>query len=259
MLTIFSFRTVAAKAGGPGEQPSSRCLLQSASPRILYGLGANVSLVRVAVRKDILRSISPARKYLTMGVKLVSILALVAVHSPLTSALLARDTLPAALQSCLQKTGAEVLYPGDQNYNALATPQNSNYQVHPGVIVIPASTQQIAATVKCVAAEKGDVKLSPRGGGHSYAAYSFAGQVVIDPGRMKGISVDGKKKEVTVQFGQTLGPMATAIGKKGYALPHGTCPTVGVAGHALGGGWGYASRKWGWLVDRSKSFNRLLQ
>lgn len=187
-----------------------------------------------------------------LGAKLVLLLALAAVHSPLISASPTSNTLPASLQSCLKKTGADILYPGDPDYNALSKPENSNYQAHPEVIVVPSSTKQVSLTVKCVAAENGNIKLSPRGGGHSYAAYSFAGQVVIDSSRMKGISIDRKKNEATVQFGQTLGPMATAIAKEGYALPHGTCPTVGVAGHALGGGWGYASRKWGWLVDRSK-------
>lgn len=180
------------------------------------------------------------------------LLALAAIHSPLTSASSTNNTLPVSLESCLNKSGANILYPGGPNYSALSKPQNSNYQAYPEVIVVPSSTKQVSAIIKCVAAEKGNIKLSPRGGGHSYAAYSFSGQIVIDSSRMKGISIDRKMNEATVQFGQALGPMATTIAKEGYALPHGTCPTVGVAGHALGGGWGYASRKWGWLVDRSK-------
>jgi FAD/FMN-containing dehydrogenase len=152
----------------------------------------------------------------------------------------------------LSKTGANILYPGNQKYNTLSKAQNSNYQSHPEVIVVPASTKQVAATVRCVAAEKGNIKLSPRGGGHSYAAYSLSGQVVLDSSNMRGVTFDDDKGEVTVQFGQTLGPLANAMGQKGYALPHGTCPGVGVAGHSLGGGWGFPSRKWGWLVDRSK-------
>jgi hypothetical protein len=33
------------------------------------------------------------------------------------------------------------------------------------------------------------------------------------------------------------------------ALPHGTCSGVGIAGHALHGGYGYGSRKWGLTLD----------
>ncbi|KAE8375745.1 hypothetical protein BDV26DRAFT_283220 [Aspergillus bertholletiae] len=158
--------------------------------------------------------------------------------------------IPISLQRCLNTTGASVVYPGNLNYNALSHPQNSNYEPHPGAIVIPKSSKEVAASVRCVAAEKGSVKLSVRGGGHGYAAYSFSGQVVIDSRGMTDINVNEEMEEVTVQFGQTLGPLAVAIGRKGYALPHGTCPGVGIAGHSLGGGWGFTSRKWGWLVDR---------
>ncbi|KAE8152340.1 FAD-binding domain-containing protein [Aspergillus avenaceus] len=185
-----------------------------------------------------------------MGTRSILGAILAAAQLPTLSALPAHDALPTTLQTCLGLTGAEIVYPNTQTYDSLSKPQNSNYQAHPQVIVIPGSTEEVAATVKCVSGENGNVKLSPRGGGHSYAAYSFSGEVVLDPGRMKGLSIDEGKKEVTVQFGQTLGPLATALGSKGYALPHGTCPTVGVAGHSMGGGWGFSSRKWGWLVDR---------
>ncbi|KAE8366565.1 hypothetical protein BDV27DRAFT_170702 [Aspergillus caelatus] len=158
--------------------------------------------------------------------------------------------LPVSLQQCLNNTGATVEYPGSLNYDALSRPQNANYQPHPKVIVIPTSSEEVASSVRCVGAEKGNVKLSTRGGGHSYAAYGFSGEVVIDSSQMLETSFDDDKMEVTVQFGQTLGPLAVAMGQKGYALPHGTCPGVGIAGHSLGGGYGFTSRKWGWLVDR---------
>jgi hypothetical protein len=50
--------------------------------------------------------------------------------------------------------------------------------------------------------------------------------------------------------GQRLGNVALALYAQGKrALPHGTCPGVGIAGHALHGGYGYASRKWGLTLD----------
>ncbi|KAA8649291.1 hypothetical protein EYZ11_011391 [Aspergillus tanneri] len=186
-----------------------------------------------------------------MAKLLTIILISVVVHFARVSALLGTDeVLPALLRTCLNNTGANVVYPGDARYHKLSYPQNANYQTHPEAIVIPALTEEVAATMRCMAAEKGNIKLSARGGGHSYAAYGYSGQVILDPSQMRAISFDDERREVTVQFGQTLGPLAMAMGRKGYALPHGTCPTVGVAGHSLGGGWGFPSRKWGWLVDR---------
>ncbi|KAA8645633.1 uncharacterized protein ATNIH1004_007052 [Aspergillus tanneri] len=66
---------------------------------------------------------------------------------------------------------------------------------------------------------------------------------------MRTITFDDTKQQATVQFGQTLGPLALVLGQRGYALPHGTCSGVGISGHSLGGGWGFTSRKWGWLLD----------
>ncbi|EAU37555.1 predicted protein [Aspergillus terreus NIH2624] len=166
-----------------------------------------------------------------------------------TASLQNDEALPDSLQSCLNATGSSVSYPGSAAYDALNKPQNANYSPQPGAITTPASSEEVSAIVKCVAAEEGRIKLSPRGGGHSYAAYSFSGHVVIDSSNMRDVTFDDETRQVTVQFGQTLGPFAEAMGRKGYALPHGTCPGVGVAGHSLGGGYGYTSRKWGWLVD----------
>lgn len=44
--------------------------------------------------------------------------------------------------------------------------------------------------------------------------------------------------------------MALAIYDQGRrALPHGTCPGVGIGGHATHGGYGYDSRLWGLALD----------
>lgn len=172
-----------------------------------------------------------------------------ALRSAETVMPLAQRDLSSALRDCLARTGAQLTYPSDDGYSDLAKPENTNYNAHPEVLVSPSSAAQVAATIKCVAAEKGNVKVSPRGGGHGYAAYSLAGQVILDSSKMKDTTFHQSAKQVTVGFGQTLGPLAKAMGEKGFALPHGTCPQVGVAGHSLGGGWGYASRKWGWLTD----------
>lgn len=66
---------------------------------------------------------------------------------------------------------------------------------------------------------------------------------------MKDLHIDASSSTVTVGMGITLGPLALAIGKQGYGLPHGTCTSIGIGGHSLGGGWGYSSRQWGWLMD----------
>lgn len=47
-----------------------------------------------------------------------------------------------------------------------------------------------------------------------------------------------------------LGNLALGIYDQGQrALPHGTCPGVGIGGHFTHGGYGYASRLWGLALD----------
>lgn len=50
--------------------------------------------------------------------------------------------------------------------------------------------------------------------------------------------------------GVRLGNLAVAIYNQSQrALPHGSCPGVGVGGHFTHGGYGYASRNWGLALD----------
>ncbi|CAK3922906.1 FAD FMN-containing dehydrogenase [Lecanosticta acicola] len=178
-----------------------------------------------------------------------------------------------ALKDCLAKAGARAIYPdsdadagadgsagsaGDGGGNgspAAGFPrsQNTNYHYTPAVVVQPTSAQEVAAVVQAVAQCAGaGFRLSSFGGGHGYASYALGGHdgyVIIDSSGMKKIHLDPVKKIVTADMGVRIGPLAQEIGKKGFGLPHGTCPSVGLAGHSLSGGWGFSSRKWGWLMD----------
>src|SRR5581483_10938998 len=49
--------------------------------------------------------------------------------------------------------------------------------------------------------------------------------------------------------GTHLGGVIQELGRIGYAIPTGTCPSVGVTGLALGGGIGFLTRKYGLTCD----------
>jgi hypothetical protein len=82
--------------------------------------------------------------------------------------------------------------------------------------------------------------VSPRAGGHSYAAYGLGGTngaLVIDLQRIKQVSVDASTGEAVIGTGSRLGDIALSLNNQGgRALPHGTCPYVGLGGHASFGG-----------------------
>ena len=100
-----------------------------------------------------------------------------------------------------------------------------------------------------------------RGGGHSYEAYGLGGGngwAVLDLRKFDSISIDKNAKTATVGAGVRLGSLALQLAQAGFALPHGTCSYVGVAGHSLGGGYGYASRNWGYLLDHISSMQVII-
>lgn len=162
-----------------------------------------------------------------------------------------------SLRSCLSSSGVEVSYPADSSFSTLDTQQNAALpQRKPGVFALPQNEGEVAAVVKCVAAENGSQKISPRSGGHSYTGYvlgSSDGWVVVDLQHLNAVDIDQNAKSARVGAGSRLGPTAKTLAAGGFALPHGTCPTVGVGGHGLGGGYGFTSFQWGYLMDHITS------
>lgn len=129
---------------------------------------------------------------------------------------------------------------------------NSRLPYTPAVIVLPTTTQHISDAVVC--AGKNGVKVQAKSGGHSYASFSSGGQsgsMVIDLESFQSISVDANGI-AKVGGGVRLGNLALGIyntNNAKRALPHGTCPGVGLGGHSTHGGFGYSSRAWGLTLD----------
>jgi hypothetical protein len=89
-----------------------------------------------------------------------------------------------------------------------------------------------------------------RSGDHNYEGYSVGNMVlVIDISRMNKIKVIEDRNIVKVQGGVRNREFYEAVSTLGYPLPGGSCPTVGVSGYILGGGWGYSSRYLGLGCD----------
>lgn len=101
--------------------------------------------------------------------------------------------------------------------------------------------------------KKAGTGIAPRGGGHSFEDYSLGGRdgvLVVDMAAFTRLSFNRASKTAIVGAGWRLGPLYLALWNAGkVTLPAGNCPTVGIAGHALGGGWGFTSRKFGLVSD----------
>ena len=73
-----------------------------------------------------------------------------------------------------------------------------------------------------------------------------------------GINYDAATGYVTVTPATSLYALHQALAAAGRGIPTGTCPSVGAAGHALGGGLGAQSRHAGLLCDALTSASVVL-
>ncbi|KAF5311543.1 hypothetical protein D9758_018766 [Tetrapyrgos nigripes] len=147
-------------------------------------------------------------------------------------------------------TGTNTLFPNSDGYASASQAYNRRFSRQPAAIAFPSTPQDVSAIVQAGAAN--GMKVVARGGGHSYIANGLGGEngtLVIDMSNMKAINIDSSANTVEIQTGNRLGDVATALNSAGRALPHGTCPYVGIGGHSAFGGYGFTSRQWGLALD----------
>jgi len=138
--------------------------------------------------------------------------------------------------------------PGDTGYAAAHQLFNPRWDsVQPAAVVRAANPNDIRAAI--LFARKYKLAFVPKSGGHSYVGASTVNRgMMLDLGAMRGISY--ADNIVTVNSGARLYDVHAFLDKYGRSLPTGTCPTVGVAGLALGGGIGIHTRTYGLTCDR---------
>lgn len=150
----------------------------------------------------------------------------------------------AALARQLQ---GSLVRPGDSGY-ALATQLfNPRFDgSHPAAVVYCASVSDVQRSVAFASGH--GLPIAARSGGHSYAGYSTGAGVVCDVSRMAAVSVraDGS---VLIGAGARLIDVYGGVAAHGVGIAAGSCPSVGIAGLALGGGLGVIGRKFGLTCD----------
>ncbi|MDX6619147.1 MAG: hypothetical protein QOK36_1533, partial [Gaiellales bacterium] len=141
-----------------------------------------------------------------------------------------------------------VLLPGSAAYDRARPVFNGRYDgLHPAAIAQPLDARDLAAALRVARARGIAVRI--RAGGHSYiGASTVAGGVILDLRRLRGIQMlaDGS---VLAGAGLRQIELLRALAARGRAVVHGSCPTVGVAGFTLGGGYGLGARRYGLSCD----------
>jgi FAD/FMN-containing dehydrogenase len=141
----------------------------------------------------------------------------------------------------------ELYSPDSPGYEAIRQPVNAAYrEVRPRLVVACRSVSDVVAAVRYATAT-GD-RVAPRGGGHCFAGRSSTDGIVLDLSGLDGIWM-GDDRVATIGAGARLEQVYGALHARGWTLPAGCGPTVGITGLTLGGGIGLVGRKHGLTCD----------
>ncbi len=141
-----------------------------------------------------------------------------------------------------------LVLPGQPGYPAAKALYNPRLDIPPRAIAFCRTPGDIAAVLAFARARRWPV--AARSGRHSFAGYSNCRGIVADVSPMRHVLYDPASRTVRVGAGATVRDVYEGLVlRHGVALPMGTCPTVGVAGLALGGGFGRMMRRAGLLCD----------
>lgn len=149
-----------------------------------------------------------------------------------------------------------LVVPGDAAFTTSALLYNERFDaIRPAAIAICQNVSDVQRSIEF--ARRYAVPLATRSGGHSYGGYSTGAGLVIDVSAMSTTAVTGGVTGgvARVGAGTRLVDMYSALASQGAVVPGGSCPTVGIAGLALGGGIGVLGRKFGLTCDNLEALD----
>ncbi len=148
-----------------------------------------------------------------------------------------------------RRLSGRVVLPGDRGYAEFALPNNLRYSaLRPAGIAMCKSARDVSASI--LWARENGVALVARSGGHSYAGYSTTSGLMIDMREMNSVSLDESTGVAILGGGARNGNVFDSFRSRNLAITHGRCPSVGIAGLALGGGIGFNMRAHGLTCDQ---------
>jgi FAD/FMN-containing dehydrogenase len=179
-----------------------------------------------------------------LGEAVASVAALVLQEEPPP---LAADLSRRAARALRAAVRGPVFLPRTPGYNARRLVYNTRFDgIKPDAVVLPRDTRDVQAVVRW--ADRFDIRLVSRSGGHSYAGYSTTDRgVVVDLRRLRGVRVSNGR--AIVGPATPLIDVYSRLARSGLLVPAGSCPSVGIAGLALGGGHGLSGRRFGLTSD----------
>jgi FAD/FMN-containing dehydrogenase len=149
----------------------------------------------------------------------------------------------------------DLVLPGSPDYDRAYPSLNARFDdVRPQAVVRCGGPEDVAEAIRF--ARRQDMAVATRGSGHCFGGRSSTRGLLVDVTAMRSVEIsDG---EVTVGGGTRLGEVYESLLEQDLTIPAGSCPSVGVAGLALGGGLGIIGRKYGLTSDHLLSVQIVL-
>lgn len=153
------------------------------------------------------------------------------------------------LRQLASQTKGRLVTRGSRGFSTVSKVYNTRYNdIRPLAVLIAANEADVQRAVQWAATNS--IPITARSGGHSYAGYStIRNGLVVDLSRLSTASVNARGRTARIGSGMQLIDFYSALARRGLTVPGGSCPTVGIAGLALGGGVGLAGRRWGTTSD----------
>ena len=142
----------------------------------------------------------------------------------------------------MQLQGA-ALWKGEDGYEQARQAAVWNFRKpdrYPDVIV-QAQTEQDVVEAVALANERG-LRVKARAGGHAWSGSSVRSGMLIDLSRMNQVTFDSDTGIASAQPGVKGRDLNALLAGHNLFFPSGHCPSVGIGGFLLQGGWGWNSR-----------------
>jgi len=138
------------------------------------------------------------------------------------------------------------IYPTCGIYNTDRFSYNKLFNWYPNAIFTPSTYNEVQYVLQqCI---NNHLSFYVRSGGHC-SEQTIPRGYIIDLRNFTSIVPDTNTNTVTIGAGCRLGDVISTLGAINYAIPTGTCPSVGLSGLALGGGIGLLVRNFGLTCD----------
>jgi len=161
------------------------------------------------------------------------------------------DQIPTELQNLCY-----AIYPTNFcAYNTARLNYNKRFNYFPHAIIQPECIEQVAYVISIF--KKYNLPFSLRSGGHCYGPGSLSNGYVLDLTNFRAIDLDIENQTVFIGAGAVLGEVIQKLGNYNFAIPTGSCSSVGAIGLALGGGLGLLARQYGLTSDSIKSITMI--